>query len=453
MTPLGNGTTTLMYAAYLQAFGGYNRAGYSAAISDDPVRHPLVVTIVQLRSSSGRSTTREHPDQRSGRRRPPPPRRPPSSSSDGAQLRPGRPARARASLIFGGYLPLILATLIIALPLLWMVLGSFKTSSEISRELVWLPGSPSLDAYRRRSEQVDFPGCSSTRCSSRSSGRPQGDPGDHDHLRAGLRASSHSRTRIFMGILVALMVPSQVSLLPNYVLIAGARRRRTPTGASSCRASGRRSAPSCCGSTSCRCPRDPGGRRDRRRRAPAAAVVASSYRSRRPTIATVALVTIVNEWNDYIWPLIITTDDSLMTLPVGLTLLHNIEGDPQLATRSSDGRRGGGHPSRPDRLHVPSALHRRRPHRGCRASNHHQRSRHVPQSSSPARSSRLPRPRRPGVGAMALSACSGPTVGSGSASAAFNAAGPDFSGVKPATSITFWSNHPGKSRGRDAQHH
>ena len=33
MTPLGNGTTTLMYDAYLQAFGGYNRAGYSAAVS------------------------------------------------------------------------------------------------------------------------------------------------------------------------------------------------------------------------------------------------------------------------------------------------------------------------------------------------------------------------------------------------------------------------------------
>ena len=41
-----------------------------------------------------------------------------------------------------------------------------------------------------------------------------------------------------------------------------------------------------------------------------------------------SLVTIVNEWNDYIWPLIITTDDQMMTLPVGLTLLKNLEGDP-----------------------------------------------------------------------------------------------------------------------------
>ena len=48
-----------------------------------------------------------------------------------------------------------------------------------------------------------------------------------------------------------------------------------------------------------------------------------------PSIATVALVTIVAEWNDYIWPLIITTDPNLMTLPVGLTLLQNSESGPQ----------------------------------------------------------------------------------------------------------------------------
>lgn len=52
-----------------------------------------------------------------------------------------------------------------------------------------------------------------------------------------------------------------------------------------------------------------------------------------------------------------------------------------------------------------------------------------------------------GAGALALAACGGPTVGAaGSASpATFNPNGPDFTGVKPATSITFWSNHPGKS--------
>jgi sn-glycerol 3-phosphate transport system permease protein len=48
MTPLGNGTTTLMYDAYLQAFGGYNRAGYSAAVATILFAILLVMTIIQL---------------------------------------------------------------------------------------------------------------------------------------------------------------------------------------------------------------------------------------------------------------------------------------------------------------------------------------------------------------------------------------------------------------------
>ncbi|MDA8439320.1 MAG: sugar ABC transporter permease [Propionibacterium sp.] len=48
MTPLGNGTTTLMYDSYLQAFGGYNRAGYSAAISTVLFVILLAMTAVQL---------------------------------------------------------------------------------------------------------------------------------------------------------------------------------------------------------------------------------------------------------------------------------------------------------------------------------------------------------------------------------------------------------------------
>lgn len=49
MTPMGQGTTTLMYASYLQAFGGYNRAGYSAAISTVLVVVLLVLTVFQMR--------------------------------------------------------------------------------------------------------------------------------------------------------------------------------------------------------------------------------------------------------------------------------------------------------------------------------------------------------------------------------------------------------------------
>ncbi|MFC8040288.1 carbohydrate ABC transporter permease [Paenarthrobacter sp. NPDC057355] len=49
MTPSGNGTSTLIFDSYLQAFGSYNRAGYSAAISVVLFTGLLIITAMQLR--------------------------------------------------------------------------------------------------------------------------------------------------------------------------------------------------------------------------------------------------------------------------------------------------------------------------------------------------------------------------------------------------------------------
>ncbi|MFB0840335.1 carbohydrate ABC transporter permease [Arthrobacter sp. E44] len=49
MTPLGNGTSTLIYEAYLQAFGAFNRAGYSASISVVLFAILLIITVLQVR--------------------------------------------------------------------------------------------------------------------------------------------------------------------------------------------------------------------------------------------------------------------------------------------------------------------------------------------------------------------------------------------------------------------
>jgi sn-glycerol 3-phosphate transport system permease protein len=48
MTPLGRGTTTLIYDAYLQAFGGYNRAGYSATVSTVLFGLLVLFTAIQM---------------------------------------------------------------------------------------------------------------------------------------------------------------------------------------------------------------------------------------------------------------------------------------------------------------------------------------------------------------------------------------------------------------------
>lgn len=49
MTPTNPGTTTLMYDVYLQAFGGYNRGGYSAALATILFVILVIVTLVQVR--------------------------------------------------------------------------------------------------------------------------------------------------------------------------------------------------------------------------------------------------------------------------------------------------------------------------------------------------------------------------------------------------------------------
>ncbi len=48
MNPLGRGTNTLIYEAYLQAFGGANRAGYSATVSTVLFVLLVLLTVFQL---------------------------------------------------------------------------------------------------------------------------------------------------------------------------------------------------------------------------------------------------------------------------------------------------------------------------------------------------------------------------------------------------------------------
>ncbi|HZS86176.1 MAG TPA: carbohydrate ABC transporter permease [Chloroflexota bacterium] len=42
----------------------------------------------------------------------------------------------------------------------------------------------------------------------------------------------------------------------------------------------------------------------------------------RPALGTVAIIQLLAVWNDYVWPLLVVTDDSVKTLTVGLVGLH-----------------------------------------------------------------------------------------------------------------------------------
>jgi SAM-dependent methyltransferase len=49
----------------------------------------------------------------------------------------------------------------------------------------------------------------------------------------------------------------------------------------------------------------------------------------RPVLVTVGLIALVNKWNDFLWPLIVTNRLSMRVLPVGLAYLYDQEGNSQ----------------------------------------------------------------------------------------------------------------------------
>ncbi|MDO5662277.1 MAG: carbohydrate ABC transporter permease [Brachybacterium sp.] len=226
-----------------------------------------------------------------------------------------------------GYVPLLLAALIVVLPLLWMIISSFKAPTElVTRDLVFLPESPTLGNYETAWNTVPIPRFFLNSVIVTAIGSAL------KVVLAVMTAYALVFVRfpfkniIFIGILVALMVPPQVSILPNYVLIAGWGGVNTYWGII----------------------------------LPGLGTAFGTFLLRQyfmtipetileaatldgaghfttlwriivpisvPSIATVALVTIVGEWNEYIWPLIIVNSTEMMTLPVGLTALQNTEGN------------------------------------------------------------------------------------------------------------------------------
>jgi sn-glycerol 3-phosphate transport system permease protein len=49
----------------------------------------------------------------------------------------------------------------------------------------------------------------------------------------------------------------------------------------------------------------------------------------RPAVVTVALIAVIDEWNDFIWPLLVTNTLQARTLPIGLMFLKESEGVDQ----------------------------------------------------------------------------------------------------------------------------
>ncbi|NED96630.1 carbohydrate ABC transporter permease [Phytoactinopolyspora alkaliphila] len=211
-------------------------------------------------------------------------------------------------------------------PLLWMLISSVKTRPEIfTVPLQWLPERPYGGNYAEVVDRYPF-------------GRFFLNSVVVTAVGAGIKVllamftayalvfiRFPAKKLVFIVIIVALMVPPQVVVVPNYTLIADLGWQNTYLGII---VPGLGTA---FGTFLLRqqfltlphaiidaATLDGAGhwRRLWRVIAPISA----------PTIATVALVTIVSEWNEYLWPLIIVDRPEMMTLPVALTLMQNADG-------------------------------------------------------------------------------------------------------------------------------
>ena len=225
-----------------------------------------------------------------------------------------------------------MAVIVIGTPLFWMLSGSLKTTQEVfSYPPTWLPSNPRWSNYRRRLA------CGAVRTLL----YQQPDHHDRRHgdqngqrrlycLRARLPALP-GKDLIFLVILAGLMVPEQVTILPNYVTLSdvfGQSWINTYQGII----------------------------------LPGAAIAFGTFLLRqtflglprevieaarldgcshlrllwdmvipmaRSSVITVMLLVAVGKWNEYLWPLIITTTEEMRPLTVGLTYLVNRESNTQ----------------------------------------------------------------------------------------------------------------------------
>jgi sn-glycerol 3-phosphate transport system permease protein len=225
-----------------------------------------------------------------------------------------------------GYVLLVLAGLLFAIPLFWLLTSSMKTNSEIySWPLQWLPSSVNFENFARAWESAPFDSFFINSIVV----TVLGTLGKVVLAVATAYAFAFLRfpgkNVLFLFMIGALMVPGHVTLLVNYITISNMGLINTYAGLI---LPGLASA---FGTFLLRqhflsLPQEvmeaasiDGAGHVRR-------LVSFVVPMSRPAVVTVALIAVIDEWNSFVWPLIATNSLDMRTLPIGLMFLKDAEG-------------------------------------------------------------------------------------------------------------------------------
>ncbi len=230
------------------------------------------------------------------------------------------------------YVAMAVVVILILMPIFWMLTGSLKTNAEIlTFPPKWLPTSPQWDNYSEAWNAAPFGRFYLNTIITTLAGTSL------ELTNACLTAYALAFLRfplknlVFILLLAALMVPQQVTIIPNYLTVSdifGQNWINTYQGIV----------------------------------LPGASVAVGTFLLRqafmslpseviqaarvdganhlqllwqivipmaKPVLVTFGLISLVAKWNDYLWPLIVTNQDRMRTLAVGISYLYQPEAIPR----------------------------------------------------------------------------------------------------------------------------
>ncbi|MDP9833838.1 carbohydrate ABC transporter permease [Gleimia europaea] len=225
-----------------------------------------------------------------------------------------------------GYLAMALSLAIILVPIYWIVIAAFKTPGDIyTHPANYWPNPWTLDNFETVRSDLAF-------------GKYLRNSIIITAVLSAIKialgvASAYAlallrfpgRNLVFLFVIASLMVPNQITVISNYSLIATMGLRNTfigiimPLAGTAFGTFLMRNHFMSLPTEVIEAARMDGAR-------PMKLLFRIVLPMSWPTLSAFALITIVNDWNEYLWPFLMSDDESTAPLQIGLTFLQNNEG-------------------------------------------------------------------------------------------------------------------------------